>query len=157
MSLATRSIPCRGIRWRRTRCFGWRLRRGLLNPALTRIRRRVVLPMSMPSRSLSNSLRPELFAQLGPPVALLNATSAALSEATDPTPYCGSHGGLSEVKPDYRYRLGLGDPAAKVVPYGRDGLSFADVPVAVIVIRNTQGNSGGSRVAVAACILRSPG
>ena len=47
----------RGIRWRRTRCFGWRLRSGLLNPALTRMRRRVVLPMSMPSRSLSNSLR----------------------------------------------------------------------------------------------------
>ena len=47
----------RGMRWRRTRCLGGRLRRGLLSPALTRMRRRVVLPMSMPSRSLSNSLR----------------------------------------------------------------------------------------------------
>ena len=53
------SMPSRGIRWQRTRCFGWRLRRGLLNLALTRIRRSVVLPMSMPSRSLSNSLRCE--------------------------------------------------------------------------------------------------
>ena len=44
-------MPSRGMRWRRTRCLGGRLRRGLLNPALTRIRRRVVLPMSMPSRS----------------------------------------------------------------------------------------------------------
>ena len=50
-------MPARGIRWRRTRCLGGRLSRGLLSPALTRMRRRVVLPMSMPSRSLSNSLR----------------------------------------------------------------------------------------------------
>ena len=51
------SIPSRGIRCRRTRCLGGRLRRGLLSPALTRMRRRVVLPVSMPSRSPSNSLR----------------------------------------------------------------------------------------------------
>ena len=51
------SMPSRGMRWRCTRCLGGRLRRGLLRPALTRMRRRVVLPMSMPSRSLSNSLR----------------------------------------------------------------------------------------------------
>ena len=52
-------MPSRGIRWRRSSCFGGRLCRGLLSPALTRMRRRVVLPMSMPSRSLSNSLRCE--------------------------------------------------------------------------------------------------
>ena len=46
-----------GIRWRRTRCLGGRLRRGLLSPALTRMRRRVVRPMSRPSRSLSSSER----------------------------------------------------------------------------------------------------
>ena len=45
------------MRWRRIRCFGGRFCRGLLSPALTRMRRRVALPMSMPSRSLSNSLR----------------------------------------------------------------------------------------------------
>ena len=44
-------MPSRGMRWRRTRCWGGRLRRGLLRPALTRMRRRVVRPMSMPSRS----------------------------------------------------------------------------------------------------------
>ena len=50
-------MPSRGMRWRRTRCLGGRLRRGLVSPASSRMRRRVVLPMSMPSRSLSNSLR----------------------------------------------------------------------------------------------------
>ena len=49
-------MPSLGSRWRRTRCFGGRLRRGLPSPALTRMRRSVVLPMSMPSRSFSNSL-----------------------------------------------------------------------------------------------------
>ena len=38
-------------------CLGGRLLRGLLSSALTRMRRRVVLPMAMPSCSLSNSLR----------------------------------------------------------------------------------------------------
>ena len=37
--------------------LGGRLRRGLLSPALTRIRRSVVRPMSRPSRSLSSSER----------------------------------------------------------------------------------------------------
>ena len=50
------------MRWRRTRCLGGRLSRGLLRPALTRIRRRVDLPISMPSRSFSNSLRCVWFA-----------------------------------------------------------------------------------------------
>ena len=39
------------------RCLGGRLRRGLLSPALAKIRRSVVRPMSTPSRSLSNSER----------------------------------------------------------------------------------------------------
>ena len=39
------------------RCLGGRLRRGLLSPALTRMRRSVVRSMSRPSRSLSNSER----------------------------------------------------------------------------------------------------
>ena len=38
-------MPSRGMRWRRTRCLGGRLCRGLLRPALTRIRRRVDLPI----------------------------------------------------------------------------------------------------------------
>ena len=42
--------------------FGGHLRRGLLIPAFTRIRRRVVLPMTIPSRSASNSLRWEWLA-----------------------------------------------------------------------------------------------
>ena len=46
-----------GCQGRRTQCLGGRLRRGLLRPASSRMRRRVVRPMSMPSRSLSNSLR----------------------------------------------------------------------------------------------------
>ena len=49
--------PSRGIRCRRTRCFGWRPRRRLPNSALTMMYRRVVLPMSMPSHTLSDSLR----------------------------------------------------------------------------------------------------
>ena len=40
-----------------TRCLGGRRRRGLLRPASSRMRRRVVRPMSMPSRSASSSLR----------------------------------------------------------------------------------------------------
>ena len=43
-------MPSRGIRWRRARCLGGRRRCGLLSPALTRIRRSVVRPMSMPDR-----------------------------------------------------------------------------------------------------------
>ena len=54
--------PPRGIRWRRPRCLGGRLRRGLVSPALTRMRRRVVLPMAIPSRSASNSLKCEWLA-----------------------------------------------------------------------------------------------
>ena len=50
-------MPSRGMRWRRTRCLGGRLRGELCSPAFTKMRRRVVLPMSMPSRSLNNSLR----------------------------------------------------------------------------------------------------
>ena len=44
------------------RCFGGRLRRGLFNPAFTRILRRVVLPMTIPLGSASNSLRWEWLA-----------------------------------------------------------------------------------------------
>ena len=54
--------PPRGIRWRRPRCLGGRLRRGLVSPVLTRMRRRVVLPMAIPSRSASNSLKCEWLA-----------------------------------------------------------------------------------------------
>ena len=51
------SMPSWGIRWRRTRCLGGRRRRGLLNPAFNKMRRSVVRPMWMPSRSASNSAR----------------------------------------------------------------------------------------------------
>ena len=51
------SMPSRGIRCRRTRCRGGRRRRGLFRPAATSMRRSVVRPISMPSRSPSSSLR----------------------------------------------------------------------------------------------------
>ena len=52
-------MPSRGMRWRRTRCLGGRLRRGLLSPASSRMRRSVVRLMSMPSPFV------EQFAQMG--------------------------------------------------------------------------------------------
>ena len=101
-------MPARGIRWRRTRCLGGRRRRGLLRPASSRMRRRLVRPMSMPSRSLSS------FAQMGVVGSLVSSAGQAH--------HVGGH------------RLGRGvDRFAAPVAVCQGGCSF--LPVGVVMRR----------------------
>ena len=48
-------MPSRGMRWRRTRCLGGRLRRGLFSPAPVRMRRKVV-PADVDAVALAQQL-----------------------------------------------------------------------------------------------------